>query len=308
MNRLHLIISTLVLALVFTACEKEIPFKGEIAKRKLVLNADFSPDSTWKVNLSHSLSIGETGQTGPITNAVVRIKNAQDQTVATLDHTGEGIYTSSTLRPNHSENYSVEAEALGYTMVSATDLAPAPFSTSLEDTSSNFFLGEEVIEVDLRIDDPAGQENYYVIECQSILYDSMGYFDEFPSYGISLDPKNDNGDLGDQNTSYVRIYFTDQSFNGQSYSTTVSFFSGILNWLYDADPLNGEVALERIDFNVRVRSVSKSLYQYLKSLDKYENYSYDPTFSQPVQVFSNVKDGFGVFGGYQESILTITYE
>lgn len=307
MNRLHLIISTLVLVLVFTACEKEIPFKGEIAKRKLVLNADFSPDSTWKVNLSHSLSIGETGQTGPITDAIVRIKDSQDQTLAILDHAGEGIYTSS-IRPLHSTSYTVEAEASGYTMVSASDQAPTPFNIALEDTSLNFFLGEEVVDVDLRIDDPAGQENYYVIECQTVLFDSAGYLDEFPSYGISLDPNNDNGDLGDQNTSYVRIYFTDQNFNGQSYSTTVSFFSGILSWLNEADPFNGEVPLVKIDFEVRVRSVSKDLYLYLKSLDKYENYSYDPTFSQPVQVFSNVKDGFGVFGGYQESLLTVTYE
>ena len=71
---------------------------------------------------------------------------------------------------------------------------------------------------------------------------------------------------------------------------------------------DSESGFNRVDFQVRVRSVSKEFYQYLLSFDKYQNYSFDPTFSQPVQVFSNVEKGFGIFGGYTAAGMTFIFE
>lgn len=301
MNRLKPIIATLCIALGLVACEKEIPFKGEVAKRKLVLNADFTPDSVWKVNLSHSLSIGDTGQPGPVTNGVVRIKDAAGQTIATLDHSQGGIYTSGSLTPASGVNYTVEAEAAGYDMISATSSAPEAVSISLADTSFGTFLGQDVLNVSITINDPADPEDYYVIDVTGSFYDSTGLADQFPLWSFSLDPNTDNSELGDENSSYRRLYLKDDGFNGQAYKTTFFTESYLLSYLEDG-------TFDRLEVNARVRSVSKDLYLYLKSYDKYENYSFDPTFSQPVQVFSNVEKGFGIFGGYSSANLTFIYE
>lgn len=303
MNRLQPICIALLLAIGFFACEKEIPFKGEVAKPKLVLNADFSPDSVWKVHLSHSKSIGDTGQPRPVSNAVVRIQDENGKTLADLDHAGGGFYQSTGLKPDADHSYKVVVEASGYDAITASSSAPAPIDVQFGDTSSSTFIGERVFNVDLSINDPAATENYYVVDCEILLYDSIGLADRSPQWIYSLDPSSDNGDIGDENTSYERIYFTDKTFNGQSHSTQVMIGSYLLEYI--DDPYAG---FFRAEFILRVRSVSKELFQYLKSYDKYQNYSFDPTFSQPVQVYSNVDKGFGIFGGYTAAGTTFIFE
>jgi len=44
-------------------------------------------------------------------------------------------------------------------------------------------------------------------------------------------------------------------------------------------------------------SVSEDYYKYNVTLAKYEQTQGDP-FAQPVQVYSNIENGFGIFGGY----------
>ena len=303
MRRLQHILIACCFAAGLIACEKEIPFKGEVAKPKLVLNADFSPDSVWKINLSHSLSIGDTGQPRPVTNAVVSIQDESGKNLGDLEHVGSGIYQASSLMPVSGESYKVTAEAAGYDAITASSMTPAPVSVQFGDTSFSTFLGEDILNLDVTINDDADPENYYVLECEALLYDSIGLSDRFGLWLYNLDTGSDNGELGDENSSYQRIYFKDDAFNGQSHTTTLMIPAYLLIYLFDS-----ESGFNRVDFQVRVRSVSKELYQYLLSFDKYQNYSFDPTFSQPVQVFSNVEKGFGIFGGYTAAGMTFIFE
>jgi hypothetical protein len=48
---------------------------------------------------------------------------------------------------------------------------------------------------------------------------------------------------------------------------------------------------------VSLMSLSEDYFKYKLSLEKYQETAGDP-FAQPVQVYSNVENGFGIFGGY----------
>ena len=143
MNRLTHIFTLLIGILMLVACEKEIPFKGEVTKPKLVLNGNFSPDSAWNLHLSHSLSIGDTGRLRPVTNGILRIKDENGQVLTTLDHDSEGAYSSAIAKPEIGKTYFVEAEAPGYTTIKANDHVPAPITVTFVDSMTTSFLGEE---------------------------------------------------------------------------------------------------------------------------------------------------------------------
>ena len=55
-----------------------------------------------------------------------------------------------------------------------------------------------------------------------------------------------------------------------------------------------------LSITLYLHNISKSYYYYRTSLELYENASRNP-FAQPVQVFSNISNGFGIFAGAQIS-------
>lgn len=302
MKPISYIFLPLMLGLFLVGCEKEIPFKGEVAKPKLVLNGDFQADTSWNLHLSNSLSIGDTGKPRAVTNGVIRIKDENGQLLTTLAHNIEGFYRGTQALPQAGKSYQVEVEAPGYTTVTSQGSVPNPTPITVQDTMRTTFLGEQVVSLNVTLNDPPGDENYYVFDVQALLYDSADVlFDQYELYTYSLEVNLDMDGLGDENSSFQRIYMKDDAIQGQQYS--VNLMVGVANLPeIIADPYSG---FERADLLVRVRTVSKELYQYLRSYDRYRNYSFDPTFSQPVQVFSNIENGFGVFGGYSEAQVRI---
>ena len=79
------------------------------------------------------------------------------------------------------------------------------------------------------------------------------------------------------------IYFSDDYFNGAHYSfdfTIGSFFGG-----------------ERVGpMRYVLESITPEYYKYLTSLRLQQDRADDP-FAQPVQVFTNVEGGVGIFSG-----------
>jgi hypothetical protein len=53
-----------------------------------------------------------------------------------------------------------------------------------------------------------------------------------------------------------------------------------------------------------LRSISKEYYDYQTSLNEYWNADGNP-FAQPVQVFTNIENGFGIFAGFGKSSDTL---
>ena len=88
---------------------------------------------------------------------------------------------------------------------------------------------------------------------------------------------------GFENT-YEYIMLRDENFDGQNYSLTFS----VINYaeLKDLD-LFGEI---------RLVNTSEAYFNYLKSFNMYQRAINNP-FATPVQVYSNVNDGMGIFAG-----------
>ena len=89
--------------------------------------------------------------------------------------------------------------------------------------------------------------------------------------------------LGEDN-AYNYLLLKDDQFDGQDY--TLEFY--VINWAEFKD--------EQLEGEIRLMNTSEEFFNYRKSYEIYETALNNP-FSQPVQVFSNINGGMGVFAG-----------
>ena len=157
---------------------------------------------------------------------------------------------------------------------------------------------EDRLQITLDFNDPESSQNYYLIETYSVNEylviknsDTTEYeLDTTKQYMILTDEVFQNGGSPWREQGL----FNDILFNGQSkaleleipYNKSTGFESGY-EWSY-----------KTLGVRVYLHNISKSYYYYRTSLELYQSASGNP-FAQPVQVYSNIENGFGVFAGSQ---------
>ncbi|MGD1848263.1 MAG: DUF4249 domain-containing protein [Salibacteraceae bacterium] len=270
------------------SCEKVIPIDAEVKAPKLVANSWVSPDTTYTVHLSQSLSVLAEGDLENIENGTVRVLDAGGSLIETLTHAGEGYYTGNE-RPVVGSTYRIEASAPGFNSISASSSVPGP-STIVSASGRSQSVGfEESLEVTVTIQDAPG-DNYYLLRLRrrrdSTRPDFNYYFitTNDPAFELS----------GDDDGSASWGPFRDVLFDGENYTfkITVPFF------FFDPEDDN-------LPFEIELYSTNEAGYNYRRSFELYKQTEGNP-FAQPVQVFSNVEGGFGCVSGY--SLTTLSFE
>ncbi len=292
-----------VIVFAFISCEKEVDIPIEYSESKLVVNSVFCTDSLWNVEISASKYIYDTMQIPLLDNAIVTIADSDKNSIE-LFNQGNGIYTSLTEKPELNKAYTVNVLHSVYDNVSST--SKLPNNININDISWDeqvLFEGQEYRKVKITFQDPP-ENNYYsirVFERNWMIegWNNEGYLDsilvEQPYYIISQNASVSNN----ENKNYVTsIYFSDDLFDGNEYT-----FDFLLdNYMFENSWGSGS---ERLPIYISFSTLSKDLYWYQTSLQKYQ-YSNGDFFSQPVQVYTNVENGLGIFAGcssVQDSIV-----
>lgn len=290
----HIIV--LLSVLVGFGCEKEIPFDAEVTTPKLVINGLFNADSLWTVHVSRSLSVIDTGDLANVDDADVRIYDGAGTEVAVLHFVDEGIYQAATEVPLPDETYRITASAPGFADVEATDAIPGAVQIIGLDTNTTINQDSQtVLEMKLTFQDPGGVENFFMVEMNL----AVAFFNgtdtsywEFPARLNCVDPNietENSFDFGGFENTYEYILLRDNNIDGQTYTLEFS----VINWQRD----------ENIDVKASVNLIasSEAFFNYRRSYAAYLNSNGNP-FAQPVQVYSNVIGGLGIFaGGVTES-------
>ncbi len=111
---------------------------------------------------------------------------------------------------------------------------------------------------------------------------------------------NSNNDplslVGGSNLNAMYNVFTDDLFNGKTYSLTFSTYQ--YSYIYRPKYKYEQKNLEKTIVSVYLQSISKDYYLYLKSRVASGG---DNFFSEPVQVYNNIAGGIGIFGSYTSS-------
>lgn len=287
---------------ILTSCEKEIEFDAETTESRLVVNALFNTDSLWEIELSASKFILDTSTLKLINDAQVSIEGS-DGSIIALTNIGNGIYNSATEKPEIGKEYSLEVTHNKYDDVSAKSELPEIVDIiSLELGNEIIFgQGESLKEILLTFKDDLGEDKYMIqikAEFWQYEYDTITWqiFDsslvKYPIYFLTNSSVVDDNS-GAKNFGTSSMAFSDELFNGNTITIDL-LVDG-----YYFDPNWGAN-----QFFVSLSRISEDYYLYESSYQAY--LSAQANFlAQPVQVYSNIQNGMGVFAGYSTKLDSI---
>ena len=275
------------------ACERDIEIKLDDIEPKLVLYSVFNADETIQVVVSNSRNPLAKGDVVYHKDAVVELfdKNGFIEVLefVEIENSLGGVgYYSSTHLPLVGEKYLIKASLEGYKDVHAEDIIPLEtpiFEAELIADSIPREIGVFSL-VNIKLNDPP-EENYYNIVFRSKYIDLVSR-DTVSDDVVFLqsDDRNIETDL------YTGAIFDDASFNGNTKEVSL---------LYDAFDF-GERKL--IEITIECRNVSFDYYRYYRTFLAALNSSSDP-FAEVVLVHNNIKNGYGLWGGYNKSTKSI---
>jgi hypothetical protein len=281
--------NALISLLITFSCQKEIEYKGPGKDPRLVLNGVVENDSVFRLSLEKTVFFlsNESSEAKYITSgATINVTNLSTNQSYSLNQSNAGnlyefpfVVTSDTkykVSVVHPDYPSIESEM---TTTSKVEIISVDTSTVVKD-QQNFLKAR------ITWNDPSS-ENYYMIRVKSKYYSANQYY-EYPYYLLSNDVSVDNSQNTDIDGSVYPVsdlMFDDKKFNGQTKSIEILFN---YNEPY-IDPLDPATIVN----DLYLITMNRETYQYYVSMKK--NISMD-FFSEPVKVFTNITNGFGIFG------------
>lgn len=293
----------LSLGLVFASCTKnESTVDFPTHDSKLVVNGKFGTDSNWRFQLSKSVSMIDTTQDLMISSATIKIYE-EDSLIETLTDDDlniyrRGIYQSADKYPEAGKNYRVEVSKKGFETAIGSSYLDDPIAIkSLDidmanvrlegDKKEDWFWYTGDITLKVTIDDPVGN-NYYEILAYKVdtFYEREGFEDNIDSSAPML------------TTQMVYLQTIDPSAK-MKYGSSVLFEDALFDGTQKEFVLTGYYYGESETDNifVQVRSISHEYYLYETTFHDFVENDGVP-LAEPVQVFNNITNGFGVFAGY----------
>ncbi|HVM89740.1 MAG TPA: DUF4249 family protein [Puia sp.] len=300
---------------------------------KLVVLAEITAGDTANIPIGSTLAAG-TGNTiifSKLDNvdAIITGQGAGTQTLllnTTSDFTSNpmAVYSGTSVFVNNN-TYTLSATDPLLGSIEATTVVPDSFSAKKTETETDDLNGKKVLRFAFTINDAAAQKNYYIFDAVKQLVNTFKYFywqgtryDYNTQQGYNLyqqvqnnpnvvlytdtilthqylqlnvftrDNNTANAGIGTLDSAYSRIFITDSLFNGHQYET---------EFYISRDYFKAADSTQKGVVQVRVKSVSKELYDYLFQYERYNlNFGNFPVgnLSSPQ---GNIKNGFGIFGG-----------
>ncbi len=301
MKKLFFLLSV---SLIYISCEKVIPFEGDVNTAKLVINSVFESDSTFKVHVSSSRSVIDTSSFENIDDAVVTIKDGNGNVIEVLNHVVNGFYKGQVL-PEENTTYILEVNHPNYANITASDSLPSPIIINSVDTSTILDpINGNRLRISMNFDDPENNQNYYLLETYSVNeylivedLDTVEYeLDTTKQFMVLTDEVFQNGGSPWRDQGL----FNDLLFNGQNKTLEIEIPNE--NWSGSEDGYDW--SYKTLTLRLYLHNITISYYYYRTSLELFQNASGNP-FAQPVQVYSNIENGFGVFAGSQISFFDL---
>lgn len=330
MMKNHIYISLLVFFVFLTSCISEIAIKDTDAKNELVVNAFITPDSLLSIELSATkLVVGTNTSYSAITDAVVTVSeddieigNLTFNSVVSNENSStttyrKAIYSSSDIYPQKGKTYRIEVEHSDYDNVSCETTVPIPVPIISIDTIK--YEDGYSYSVSLAFKDSADYDNYYRVyvrakwgignmykdssEIDSIYVctESIGTWLNSDDVLIEGAENSDDFLFGSAGNQYN--IFSDELIAGKQYTLDFELSGQMFGRAYDYDKYEYTYDLDENEFyyiEIELQSISYDEYWYLQS---YLNYYWNDGefYAEPVQVYSNVENGTGIFAGYSAS-------
>ncbi|MBO9562443.1 MAG: DUF4249 family protein [Niastella sp.] len=324
---------SMILLIAGASCKKGFT-SDQFEDDQLVILAEISALDSVKVPIGKTIKVGN--------GSLIRFEKVNDATVTLTEENSRTwllqpsyawqyagnpttIFTNRK-RYKAGTRYSIEVKHPTMGVVTATTQIPQIPKWTIVDTSTETFQGKKVLAVDITFQDPAGKEDYYIIEAvkellkpgRSFFYRGIRYdyntpqgktlYDQVKNTpGVYLfndtvsinkylrlelhtqDAATENARLDNLDNPFRRLFLTDKTFDGQSY--TIRFYVDKQFFIANEPMQKGRVHLQ-------FKAASKELFDYLLEYEKYKaDFGSIPANQLPSPRGNISKGGQGIFGG-----------
>lgn len=303
--------SILFLVPLLSACEKDIKVKLPDHEEQLFFYSDVETGRNFTAYVRRSEKINNYNNLHDLSikNAVVMlyINNEDGRPVYYVDSL-ERYYSPVILKLE--DKVRVVVTAPNYPDASATASMPSdvPIETImlLKGVRIDQY-GNPASEIKIKFTDPTTAGDYYMIDIITAA-DRYVENDSFVNDWIcikstdpSIDELTSNDPLSEDENSCLPskgLLLNDQLFNGQTKELTLSMSD------YYLDPITDSASGITYYPQIKLKHISSAYYQYIKTTKNVLDNSGNP-FAEPVNVKSNIKNGYGVLAPTSISIKEI---
>ncbi len=308
MNR---ILTFLIYGIFLISCREIVEVDLPEIEMKPVVNCLFSPDSPFKVHVSLPMSPTDTA-TYNVVNAEVTI-SSEGSVIARLAYAGSGLYSNSNLVPAKGVIYTLKVTVPGFDEVAVSDNIPASGAKILSVVSKGGYKAEEeegkipIQRLKLTISNDQGISDFM----------GVAIVQNHVSYTITNDGEIITESEEEYHLGY--LYSDDPAITTEglnNYEPPLFLFK---DELFQSQTAHVELLFEKESksrFWVRFFQFSPSAFQYIKSWiihDYTKEYDFWEVY-EPMPLFSNIENGYGIFAGYSSQLFevypdsTITFE
>jgi len=315
-NTLH-ITALFSLFLLVSTCEKEVQLDIEEVDSKLAILCDFSPDEPFILELTKSKSINSTKVVSNIINNAdvqICVNNELVETIPPRNNSSNANtkYQSSIVLPKIKQVYTLKVEVDGLAPITAISSIPEAVEishSSIGQINTYFTDDDETVNYEVRLgvqlEDPADETNYYQISFYQEVLTSTPSAQQneikiIPNEGYSL---IDDDLTNNFNLINGGVLFKDLTFNG-----TTKEFVFQPSFYYKPEDLSTNTSSTPINIIIELRSVSEEYYKYYTSVYRQTAQDNNTPFSNPTVIYSNIKNGYGIFAGYSKSTVKTPIE
>lgn len=275
----------ILIVLINISCEKELD-SNFINNKEIVIHGFINPDSIVKINVSFTYpeNINTPDTNDIFINDAICLLYENNTFIDTLNYTKNGFYICNNFKPTTNNAYKLTVKVKGFKEINATTTIPekVKFSINLEKIYTYVYKGN------ITFKDPPGNTYFLfnILTKDTIRYsfedvghieysDGFQYYFINPDMGKSIEGQN----FRNQNT------FSDEKFKDKTYNLNIQRIeSGFSNgYIY-----------------FWLTTLNKDLYLNLKSKKKYYDIK-DDIFAEPVNLYSNINGGLGIFAGYNRT-------
>lgn len=287
-------------------CEVVVDVDMPIKPASITVNSVINPDSLVEAYLFTSQHVLSDEQFQPLEGATVSLFEGGEflETLAEVKGRGGFTFYRGQTAPTPGNSYRLEVSKNEFEAVQAETVLPFCNATLSElsyreSVRDEFSQGEYTFTV--TVNDQPGS-NYYQVGLyapyfifehdqetgENVITDTI-YFQQ---YLQSEDPIFSDVGYHEQG-----LTFSDALFEGKSVKIS---FNTYLPYYYDVQVTEMEVILT-------LKEISEPLFNYQTTAALQNNLEGNP-FAEPVPVYNNIENGYGVFGGYSQKNYPLTVE
>jgi hypothetical protein len=284
------------------ACDTEIEIEMPKTESKLALDAVFTPFSPYSTvfnfKLYPSYDVLDTADSEQIKDALVLFyHNGVLENTLIFDEDNEGYVSSEFYFPEAGQSYAIKVYKEGFDTLTASSYVPEQVPIDTVSVTALAGVGQDsenlaYSSVSLTFTDPENEENYYEITVKDVGIDPYQIWTSEP---IITQEAYYPSDLTLDKEYPERLLFNDTEINGEK-KTIVVYYEPPQR-IYGS----GQVYVSSHIIYVYLNSVTKEYYDFFTSaLLQINNREGDLFYglSEPVEVSTNVNNGYGVFAGY----------